>query len=280
MHHPDSGFRRRLVALTRKELRQLLRDRSNLAIGVILPIVLILIFGYGLSLDIRNTPLAIVLEDSSPAARDVAAKLAGSSYFSTVQVASIREAEDLMRQRTVDGILRIPVDFSRRLEQGDGRIQLLLHGADANSAATLGRYVNGALRVWHEQRVDRLGGERVQGGVRIVERMWFNAANSSTWYLVPGLIALIITLVGAFLTSLVVAREWERGRWSPFSSPRCAPRRSCWPRSSPTSWSVSWDYRCAWCRPACCSAYRYRDRWCCCCSVPCCICSSPSASAC
>ncbi|YCC51951.1 ABC transporter permease [Pseudomonas aeruginosa] len=211
MHHPDSGFRRRLVALTRKELRQLLRDRSNLAIGVILPIVLILIFGYGLSLDIRNTPLAIVLEDSSPAARDVAAKLAGSSYFSTVQVASIREAEDLMRQRTVDGILRIPVDFSRRLEQGDGRIQLLLHGADANSAATLGRYVNGALRVWHEQRVDRLGGERVQGGVRIVERMWFNAANSSTWYLVPGLIALIITLVGAFLTSLVVAREWERG---------------------------------------------------------------------
>ncbi|EPH0441299.1 ABC transporter permease [Pseudomonas aeruginosa] len=211
MHHPDSGFRRRLVALTRKELRQLLRDRSNLAIGVILPIVLILIFGYGLSLDIRNTPLAIVLEDSSPAARYVAAKLAGSSYFSTVQVASIREAEDLMRQRTVDGILRIPVDFSRRLEQGDGRIQLLLHGADANSAATLGRYVNGALRVWHEQRVDRLGGERVQGGVRIVERMWFNAANSSTWYLVPGLIALIITLVGAFLTSLVVAREWERG---------------------------------------------------------------------
>ncbi|MDF5938834.1 hypothetical protein P4234_14515 [Pseudomonas aeruginosa] len=93
----------------------------------------------------------------------MAAKLAGSSYFSTVQVASIREAEDLMRQRTVDGILRIPVDFSRRLEQGDGRIQLLLHGADANSAATLGRYVNGALRVWHEQRVDRLGGERVQG---------------------------------------------------------------------------------------------------------------------
>lgn len=211
MHHPDSGFRRRLVALTRKELRQLLRDRSNLAIGVILPIVLILIFGYGLSLDIRNTPLAIVLEDSSPAARGVAAKLAGSSYFSTVQVASIREAEDLMRQRTVDGILRIPVDFSRRLEQGDGRVQLLLHGADANSAATLGRYVNGALRVWHEQRVDRLGGERAQGGVRIVERMWFNAANSSTWYLVPGLIALIITLVGAFLTSLVVAREWERG---------------------------------------------------------------------
>ncbi|MFO2152668.1 ABC transporter permease [Pseudomonas aeruginosa] len=212
MHHPDSGFRRRLVALTRKELRQLLRDRSNLAIGVILPIVLILIFGYGLSLDIRNTPLAIVLEDSSPAARDVAAKLAGSSYFSTVQVASIREAEDLMRQRTVDGILRIPVDFSRRLEQG-GR-------AHPATPAWCRREQRGHPRALRERGAAGLAratrgpsGRRAGagGGVRIVERMWFNAANSSTWYLVPGLIALIITLVGAFLTSLVVAREWERG---------------------------------------------------------------------
>ena len=68
-----SGFRRRLIALTRKELRQLMRDKSNLAIGIVLPIVLILIFGYGLSLDIRNTPLAVVLEDSSPSARSVVA---------------------------------------------------------------------------------------------------------------------------------------------------------------------------------------------------------------
>ncbi|WP_416757067.1 ABC transporter permease [Pseudomonas sp. BNK-6] len=206
-----SGFRRRLIALTRKELRQLMRDKSNLAIGIVLPIVLILIFGYGLSLDIRNTPLAVVLEDSSPSARSVVAKLASSDYFSVVQVTSMAEAQALMDKRRVDGIVRVPADFSRRLEQQDARLQLLLHGADANSAATLGRYVRGALNVWQQQQFDRSGQPQSAGRVLVVERMWFNAANSSTWYLVPGLIALIMTLVGAFLTSLVLAREWERG---------------------------------------------------------------------
>ncbi|MDT9643336.1 ABC transporter permease [Pseudomonas sp. JV245A] len=206
-----SGFRRRLIALTRKELRQLMRDKSNLAIGIVLPIVLILIFGYGLSLDIRNTPLAVVLEDSSPSARSVVAKLASSDYFSVVQVTSMAEAQALMDKRRVDGIVRVPADFSRRLEQQDARLQLLLHGADANSAATLGRYVRGALNVWQQQQFDRSRQPQSAGRVLVVERMWFNAANSSTWYLVPGLIALIMTLVGAFLTSLVLAREWERG---------------------------------------------------------------------
>jgi len=189
----------------------LMRDKSNLAIGIVLPIVLILIFGYGLSLDIRNTPLAVVLEDSSPSARSVVAKLASSDYFSVVQVTSMAEAQALMDKRRVDGIVRVPADFSRRLEQQDARLQLLLHGADANSAATLGRYVRGALNVWQQQQFDRSRQPQSAGRVLVVERMWFNAANSSTWYLVPGLIALIMTLVGAFLTSLVLAREWERG---------------------------------------------------------------------
>lgn len=206
-----SGFRRRLVALTRKEFRQLMRDKSNLAIGIVLPIVLILIFGYGLSLDIRNTPLAVVLEDSSPSARSVVAKLESSVYFSVTRVTSMADAQALMHSRKVDGIVRIPADFSRRLARNDARLQLLLHGADANSAATLGRYVRGALNIWQQQYLERSGQSQPAGRVLIVERMWFNAANSSTWYLVPGLIALIMTLVGAFLTSLVLAREWERG---------------------------------------------------------------------
>lgn len=206
-----SGFRRRLMALTKKEFRQLLRDKSNLAIGIVLPIVLILIFGYGLSLDIRNSPLAVVMEDSSPSARSVVAKLESSDYFSVIRVTSMADAQALMDRRRVDGIVRIPADFSRRLERQDARLQLLLHGADANSAATLGRYVRGALNVWQQQQLDRSRPSQAAGRVLLVERMWFNAANSSTWYLVPGLIALIMTLVGAFLTSLVLAREWERG---------------------------------------------------------------------
>ncbi|MDU5679170.1 MAG: ABC transporter permease, partial [Pseudomonas aeruginosa] len=198
-HASHGSFRRRLAALTRKEFRQLLRDPSNLAIGIVLPIVLILIFGYGLSLDTRDAPLAVVLEDASPTARDVVAGLAGSPYLSPTWVNTFPEAEQLLRERRVDGIVRVPADFSRRLAAGDGRIQLLLHGTDANSAATLGRYVNGAIAHWQQQQADRLGWAGAPPGVRVVERMWFNAANTSTWYLVPGLIALIMTLVGAFL---------------------------------------------------------------------------------
>lgn len=205
------GFWRRLASLTRKEFRQLLRDRSNLAIGVVLPIVLILIFGYGLSLDLRNAPIAVVLEDRSPQARDALAGLAGSDYLAPVWLADMHTAETLMRRREVDGIVRVPADFARRLAAGDAQVQLLLHGADANSAAALARYVNGALEQAARLRADRAGHAAPPPGVAVVERLWFNAANTSTWYLVPGLIALIMTLVGAFLTALVVAREWERG---------------------------------------------------------------------
>ncbi|MGZ8138216.1 ABC transporter permease [Bordetella bronchiseptica] len=205
------GFWPRLASLVRKEFRQLLRDRSNLAIGLVLPILLILIFGYGLSLDLRNAPIAVVLEDRSPQARDALAGLAGSDYLAPVWLADMHSAETLMRRHEVEGIVRVPADFARRLAAGDAQVQLLLHGADANSAAALARYVDGALGHAARLRADRAGHAAPPPGVTMVERLWFNAANTSTWYLVPGLIALIMTLVGAFLTALVVAREWERG---------------------------------------------------------------------
>lgn len=205
------GFWRRLASLTRKEFRQLLRDRSNLAIGVVLPIVLILIFGYGISLDIENAPVAVVLEDASSTAREVVAGLGGSPYLAPIWVNTMPAAERLMRERRVDGIVRVPADFSRRLVRGDAQLQLLLHGTDANSASTLRGYVNSAIGQWSQRQADRNGRLGPMPGVALAERLWFNAANTSTWYLVPGLIALIMTLVGAFLTALVVAREWERG---------------------------------------------------------------------
>lgn len=201
----------RLKALVRKEFRQLLRDASNLAIGIALPIALILIFGYGLSLDVKHAPVAIVMEDSSPAAHDAVAGLLLSDAFAPVMLASMHDAETLMRERKVDAVVRVPSDFSRRKAAGDARIQLLLHGADANRAGIISRYVTGALA--QPRQADRLG-SRAPGGVGmavIEQRMWFNAANTSTWYLVPGLIVLVMTLVGAFLTALVMAREWERG---------------------------------------------------------------------
>jgi ABC-2 type transport system permease protein len=207
-----SGFVRRFVALLRKETRQLLRDRSNLAVGLVLPAVLILLFGYGLSFDVTDAPVAIVLEDRSPQARDVLAGLQGSPYIAPVWAVDMPEAVTRMRLGEVRGILRIPVDFSEQLARGQANVQLLVNGVDTNTAATIESYVSGALGVWGERQADRAGdGNRGAGSVVVVSRMWFNEASSSTWYLVPGLIALVLTLIGAFLTSLLIAREWERG---------------------------------------------------------------------
>ncbi|RZL91299.1 MAG: ABC transporter permease [Variovorax sp.] len=207
----SSAFLRRLVALTRKETRQLLRDPSSLAIGILLPIVLILIFGFGLSLDVKNAPLAVVMEDSSPTAVEAVAGLQLTPYISPVMLGSMRDAELLMRERKVDGIVRVPVDFSRRLAAGDARIQVIVHGADAGRASIILRYASGALGQAAVRQADRARTGPAIGAVTIEQRMWFNAANTSTWYLVPGLMVLIMTLVGAFLTALVMAREWERG---------------------------------------------------------------------
>lgn len=210
-HAASGGFWRRLRALTIKEFHQLLRDRSNLAIGILLPVMLILLFGYGLSLDIRNAPVAVVIEDGSPTARDVLAGLNGSDYIRPSYVTTMAEAEQLMRARRVDAIVRVPGDFSRRLAQGDARVQLLLHGSDATMASSLRGYVMASINNWSAHQADRSGRIAPAPGVQVIDRLWFNAANSSTWYLVPGLIVLIMTLVGGFLTSMVVAREWERG---------------------------------------------------------------------
>ena len=215
--HPPAQRSRsgsRLIALTRKETRQLLRDPSSLAIGILLPIILILLFGYGLSLDVKNAPLAVVLEDTSPMALDAVSGLQLTPYLSPVMLTSMHDAEALMHARKVDGIVRVPADFSRRRAAGDAHIQVLVHGADAGRASIVMRYATGALGQPGVRQADRGTQAPVNastGTVTIEQRLWFNSANNSSWYLVPGLIVLIMTLVGAFLTALVMAREWERG---------------------------------------------------------------------
>jgi ABC-2 type transport system permease protein len=207
-----SSFHRRFVALLRKETRQLLRDRSNLAVGLLLPVLLILLFGYGLSFDVSDAPIAIVLEDRAPQARDVLAGLVGSPFIAPVWTTDMSDAVARMRAGDVRAVLRVPPDFTRQLTVGQGRLQLLLNGVDTNTAATIESYVSGAVGAWGERQVDRAGGSEA-GAARIVlvSRMWFNETSNSTWFLVPGLLALVLTLIGAFLTSLLIAREWERG---------------------------------------------------------------------
>ena len=210
MRNPE--FVRRFIALLRKEVRQMLRDKSNLAVGLLLPIALILLFGYGLSFDVKNAPVAVVLEDSSPTAREAVSGFQGSTYLSPVRVTHMMDAERLLRAGEVDGIVRVPLDFSRRLAAGDARIQLVLNGVNSTTAQTVEGYVKSAIATWAQRQADRAGNKlSASGRVEVVQRMWFNETGNSTWYLVPGLIVLVLTLIGAFLTSLLIAREWERG---------------------------------------------------------------------
>ncbi|HWO42822.1 MAG TPA: ABC transporter permease [Candidatus Eisenbacteria bacterium] len=202
--------RRRLWALIKKEARQIARDPSSIAMGIVLPLMLILLFGYGLSLDVRNVPVAVVLEDSSPVARELAARFQLSDYFDAQLLTSARTARRLMLERKVDGIVRIPPDFSRRLSLGGAEVQILVHGVDANRARIIQGYAQGAVAQWSAVRAAE--GKKSAGGPVILQtRLWFNEARESRYFLVPGLIVLIMTLIGAMLTALVVAREWERG---------------------------------------------------------------------
>jgi ABC-2 type transport system permease protein len=194
----------------RKETRQVLRDPSSIAIGIALPLLLILLFGYGLSLDVRNVPVVIVLEDSSLEARELAARFELSEYFDPQLLPSMESARRLMLERKVDAVIRVRPDFSRRLALGTAEVQILAHGVDANRARIIQRYADGAINQWTAARAANRGDVSV-GPVAVQNRLWFNEANESRYFLVPGLIVLIVTLIGAMLTALVMAREWERG---------------------------------------------------------------------
>jgi ABC-2 type transport system permease protein len=210
MSAASSGKLRRIVALMRKESYQLVRDPSSIAIGIVMPVMLVLLFGFGLSLDVKDVPLAVVLEDSSPEARELAAAFQLSGYFKPRLVPAMTDAQTLMLARDVDGIVRIRPDFSRHVAIGDAQVQLLVHGTDANTARIIEAYVQGAVNQWGSRR-NAEGRPVASPPVTVRDRMWFNEANDSHYFLVPGLIVLIMTLIGAFLTSLVMAREWERG---------------------------------------------------------------------
>jgi ABC-2 type transport system permease protein len=201
---------RRVAALVRKEGRQVLRDPSSVAIGIVLPVILILLFGYGLSLDVRNVPVAIVMEDPSPRAVELAAGFRLSPYFQVHFTPSMTQARTLMEARQVDGIVRIRSNFGRRLEVGDAEVQIIVRGDDANQARIVQTYGQAAVAQWTVRRAAE--GRNVAAGlVGMQNRLWFNEANESRAFLVPGLIVLVMTLIGAMLTSLVMAREWERG---------------------------------------------------------------------
>ncbi len=203
--------RRRLIALVRKETVQTLRDPSSLLIAGLMPLLMLFLFGYGLNLDTGTTRIAVVVEDSGAAAQDVVAAIAGSPYLKITYLGNRTGAAQRLDRGDVGGFVVVPDGFSRAVARGQtGDVQAVTDGTDPNTAAFVSAYVSGAVAVWRQQRAAR-DGVSENSGLTTDARYWFNPATVSRNSLVPGSIAVVMTVVGALLTSLVVAREWERG---------------------------------------------------------------------
>jgi len=208
---PRGGGVMRLRGLIRKEFFQILRDPSSLAIAFVLPVVLLLIFGYGVSLDAEHVPIALVVEQPSADTASFTGGFQRSRYFEPVVMRSLREAEAALIDRRVSAIVHLRSDFARQLRQPEGvPVQVIVSGVDANTGRLILGYVQGVWQKWL-MRQAAARGEALTMPVQLDQRVWFNSELRSRNFLVPGLIAIIMTLIGALLTALVMAREWERG---------------------------------------------------------------------
>ncbi len=206
-----SNKARRIWALVIKESRQVLRDPSSITLGIAMPVMMIMLFGYALSLDVRNAPVAVVIEKPSAQASEIAAGFQLSPYFDARVMTSMAAANQAMIDHAVEGIIHFPADFARSVAAGDAEVQVILHGTDANTARIIQGYAQGAIGLAGQRSAAEGNPPTGSGPVAVQGRVWFNEANNSHYFLVPGLIVLIMTLIGAFLTALVMAREWERG---------------------------------------------------------------------
>ena len=202
---------RRLLALMKKETLQVLRDPSCILITFALPMILLFIFGYGLSLDAKHIKVAVMIEDHSPTALSIWNAFEKTEYIDPIHFNSRKDAENAVVNSHVRGLIVIRDDFSRQLFAGDKpSIQLITDGVETNTATILENYVLGVIGIWaNHQNRDREGGSL--SPVVIESRVYFNPELETRYALIPGSVVLIMAIIGTVLTSLVVAREWERG---------------------------------------------------------------------
>jgi ABC-2 type transport system permease protein len=201
----------RMRGLMRKEAFQIMRDPSSIAIAFVLPLILLLIFGYGVSLDAKNVPIGLVTDQPSAETTSFTAAFYYSPYFVARKFHDIREAETALQRGFIKGIVWIRGNFGKELFSGSSApIGVIVNGVDANTARLVQGYIEGVWTNWLIQ-FSRDQGQPVNLSVNLEQRVWFNSELRSRNFLVPGLIAVIMTLIGALLTAMVVSREWERG---------------------------------------------------------------------
>ncbi|MDD5513426.1 MAG: ABC transporter permease [Candidatus Omnitrophica bacterium] len=207
---------RRVKAIANKEFIQIMRDPRSLGLAIVIPIVLLIIFGYGLSLDIQHVPMAVWDRENSIASRDFILNFKNSKYFRIIgYYDNYRDLQELVdRGRAMMGLV-IDKDFSHYLQSGQAApVQLIIDGSDSNTANIAIGYATSVVNQYNIQLLNGFFRARqiaVPGSLNLVSRVWFNQDFQSKYFIVPGMIAVIMMVIAALLTSLTVAREWERG---------------------------------------------------------------------
>ncbi len=208
---------RRTLAVLRKEALHIARDWRSLAMALAVPLVLLLLFGYALSLDVDRIPTLIADHSRTPQSRELTERFRGSRFFRILGDArdAIEIQEALDRNRCLLGVV-IPADYARRLLAGEqAEVQLLIDGSDSNTAAIALGYAEALIQshalelrtAWFNRR----GVGELKPPLEPQSRVWYNHTLESKNYIVPGLIAVILMIIAALLTSLTLAREWETG---------------------------------------------------------------------
>ncbi len=193
---------RRLLALIAKERKQLFRDPFNLIVGIGLPIALLVIMGYGLSFDIKDIRLAVVEPERTTLSSDIVARFRASPYFSAQVVRSTEEGVELVRKHEADSCLLLPPDLERRLASGHLDLFIATNASNPLQAQLKENYIKSVLLPTLPAGT---------GGATPVPRMWFNEAGESIYFMIPGLLVIILTLIGVLLTSMLMAKEYEQG---------------------------------------------------------------------
>ena len=209
---PGKQKLRRVLGLVRKETRQARRDPSSILVAVVLPLILLFLFGYGVTFDPRFFTVGLVVEQPTPESGSFTAALSQSPYFRIETARDRRTFEAALVAGDIHGSVVLPADFAGQAYRGESApIQVIVDGSDPNTADLVGNYLGLLWANWLEQESVGRAQPLLPTAVELQPQVWFNPEASSRHYLVPGSIAIILTMIGALLTALVIAREWERG---------------------------------------------------------------------
>jgi ABC-2 type transport system permease protein len=203
---------RRLRALCWKESLQIFRDPSSILIAFFMPLIMLFIFGYGINLDFSRLRIGLLVEDAGTDATAFAAALTGSPWLEVRGFDSRATMEHALVDSQIRGFVVVAEDFSRKMKQAGATapVQVVADGTEPNIAQFVRATVSGVWQTWQMQRAEDRG-EDMHREIMLEPRFWFNPSAESRNFIIPGSITVIMTVIGALLTSLVVAREWERG---------------------------------------------------------------------